>query len=48
MSTNTVKIFEYKKNNDKYWDRAKLYYQIIKKTLPIAETLYPKYFFFFF
>lgn len=35
-----VKIFEYRKNNDGYWDEAKLYKQIVHKVLPIAEALY--------
>ena len=47
VSTKAVEIFEYEKNNDGYWDGAKLYYQVIKKALPIAEALYPRYFFLF-
>lgn len=37
--TKTVKIFKYKKNNDKYWDKVKLYQQIVTKALLIAEIL---------
>lgn len=35
-----MKIFEYKKNNDKYQDKAKLYYQVMKKALPITKIFY--------
>lgn len=42
-----VEIFEYAKNNNYYWDRAKLYKQVINKTLSILETFYPKYSLFF-
>lgn len=38
-----IEIFEYWKNNDGYWDRAKLYQQVVNKALPIAEALYPRY-----
>lgn len=41
--TEAIKIFEYKKTNDGYWDRAKLYQQVVIKALPIAEALYPYY-----
>lgn len=47
LDTKAVEIFEYGKNNDGYWDRAKLYKQVIDKALPIAEALYPGYFLFF-
>ena len=30
--------------NEEYWDRSKLYQQMVKKVLPIAEALYPGYF----
>lgn len=43
----TMENFEYKKNNDKYWNGVKLYYQIMKKTLFIMKNLYSRYFFFF-
>ena len=48
MFTKFVEIFEYKKKNDRYWNKAKLHYQVIKKALSIAEAFYPGYFFFFF
>ena len=32
--------FEYGKNNDGYWNGAKLYQQVINKALLIAEALY--------
>lgn len=38
-----VEIIEYRKNNDGYWDGAKLHHQVMKKALPIAEALYPGY-----
>lgn len=36
-------IFDYGKNNDGYWDGAKLHQQVVNKALPIAEALYPGY-----
>lgn len=42
-----MKIFEYRKSNNKYWNVPKLYHQVITKTLPIAEALYPSYSFLF-
>ncbi len=43
--TNTlaVDVFEYEKNNDGYWDEAKLHQQVVNKALLIAEALYPGY-----
>lgn len=41
--TKAVKIFEYGKNNDGYWDGAKLHKQVVNKALPIAQALYPGY-----
>lgn len=41
--TEDVKIFEYGKNNNGYWDGAKLHQQVVNKALPIAEALYPGY-----
>ena len=38
-----VKIFEYGKNNNRYWDRAKLHKQVVEKALSIAEALYLGY-----
>ena len=43
VSTEAMEIFEYGKNNDGYWDGAKLHHQVMKKALPIAEALYPGY-----
>lgn len=42
-TTQAVKIFEYGKNNDRYWDGAKLHHQVVSKALPIAEALYLGY-----
>ena len=47
VSTEAVEIFEYRKNNDGYWDGAKLHHQVMKKALLIAKALYPKYFLLF-
>ena len=47
VSTKAVEIFEYGKNNDGYWDGAKLHHQVMKKALLIAEALYPGYSLFF-
>ena len=38
-----VEIFEYGKNNDGYWDEAKLHKQVVNKALPIAKALYLGY-----
>ena len=43
IETEAVEVFEYEKNNDEYWDGAKLHQQVVKKALPIAETLYLDY-----
>lgn len=48
VSMEIVKIFEYKKNNDKYQDWAKLHHQVINKALLITKILYLGYFFLFF
>ena len=48
VSTKAMEIFEYGKNNDGYWEEAKLHHQVMKKALPIAEVLYPGYSLFFF
>lgn len=43
IETEAVEVFEYGKNNDRYWDGAKLHQQVVKKALPITKTLYPGY-----
>lgn len=43
LETEAVEMCEYRKNNDEYWDEAKLYKQVVNKALPIAEALYPRY-----
>lgn len=48
LSKKVVEIFEYKKNNDGYWDSAKSHHQMMKKALFILKALYPRLFFFFF
>lgn len=42
-----VKLFEYGKNNKKYWDSPKLYKQVVTRALSIAEVLYLEYLFLF-
>lgn len=38
-----MEIFEYGKNNHKYWDGTKLHKQVVDKALPIAQILYSEY-----
>lgn len=38
-----VELFEYRKNNERYWDGAKLHKQVVSKALPITKVLYPDY-----
>ncbi len=38
-----VETLKYGKNNDGYWDEAKLHKQVVNKALPIIGTLYPGY-----
>lgn len=40
LKIKAIKMFEYEKNKNRYWDRAKLYKQI---ALLITEALYSKY-----
>lgn len=37
------KLFEDKKNNEKYWNKAKFYKQLVNKTLSIMKVLYLDY-----
>lgn len=41
--TKAVKVFKYRKNNNGYWDGAKLHKQVVEKALFIAKTFYPGY-----
>ena len=43
VETKALEIFEYGKNNDGYWDEAKLYNQVVTKALLIVQALYPRY-----
>lgn len=36
-------MFEYEKNNKRYWDKTKFYKQTISKTLFIIEVFYLNY-----
>lgn len=38
-----MEIFEYGKNNDGYWNGAKLHKQVVNKALLIMKALYPRY-----
>lgn len=38
-----IKLFEYKKSNEKYWDKAKLHKQVVSKALLIAKVFYLSY-----
>lgn len=38
-----VELFEYRKNNERYWNGPKLHKQVVTKALPIAKTLYLGY-----
>lgn len=38
-----MEIFEYRKNNDWYWDGAKFNNKMITKPLLIMQALYPRY-----
>ncbi len=41
--TEAVKVFEYGKNNNNYWDLVKLHQQLVNKVLSIAKALYLGY-----
>lgn len=45
--TKVIKLFEYKKNNGKYWNKTKLVQWIVNKALLIAKVLYFSYFLLF-
>lgn len=47
VETKAIDIFEYRKNNDGYWNGVKLYKQVANKTLSIMLTLYSRYSFLF-
>lgn len=40
LEIKVFKIFEYEKNNNKYWDRAILSKQVVNKVFTIAKLLY--------
>ena len=41
LETEAVEVFKYRKNNDGYWNGAKLHKQVVNKALLIAKVLYP-------
>lgn len=43
LKTKVIKIFIYGKNNNGYQNEAKLHQQVVNKTLPIIEAIYPRY-----
>ena len=43
-----IKLFKYRKSNEGYWNKPKLYKQVANKALPIIKALYPGYSQFFF
>jgi hypothetical protein len=43
VSDEATEFFEFSRNNDGYWDGAKLLQQVVSKALPIAEALFPGY-----
>ena len=38
-----VELIEYKNNNKRYWNKSKLYKQVINKAFLIAEDFYLRY-----
>lgn len=42
LKIEVIKIFEYKKNSNRYYSKAKLYKKIINKVLLIAKIFYFK------
>lgn len=38
-----VELFEYRKNNEKYWNGSKLHKQVVDKAFPIIKTFDPGY-----
>lgn len=47
LKKKVVENFKYEKNNNNYWDRIKLYQQIINKALLIIKVFYFGYSLFF-
>ena len=43
LEIEAIEVFEYGKNNDEYWDEAKLHKQVVNKALFIAEAFYLRY-----
>ena len=41
--TEAIKLFEYGKSSEGYWDGPKLHRQVVNKALPIAKALYLVY-----
>ena len=47
LETEAVEVFKYGKNNNGYWDGAKLHKQVVSKALPITKALCSRYSFLF-
>ena len=45
--TKAIVLFEYGKANKRYWNRPKLYQQVVNKALSIPKAFYPDYVFLF-
>ena len=43
VETKAVEIFKHRKNNNEYWDGAKLHKQVVDKAVPIIQALYHGY-----
>lgn len=47
LETKAGEIFEYEKNNNRYWNGAKLHQQVVYKALLIAKAFFLGYLFFY-
>lgn len=47
LKTKVIKIFIYRKNNNRYWNGTKLHQQVINKVLLIIEAIYSGYLLYF-
>lgn len=46
--TKALELFKSENNNNRYWNRAKPYSQVITRALPIIQAFYLGFFLFFF
>lgn len=47
LKTKAIEILKYRINNDEYWDKVKLYKQVVSKAFFIVNALYFGYSFLF-